>query len=151
MPISLKVACQDTGKFCVQNSILNLCAELQTEACECILKGLGEALLIHSVTQKIRENPKIFGQIAIKKVKGVSRSDILEYLTAESTSGKFLLPTENSKHCIAIDADSHCIMESDPGIDKKYSWSLPLTMESFDLINVVPKDLTKLFCFTHKE
>jgi hypothetical protein len=118
VPISLKVACQDTGKFCVQNSILNLCAELRTEAYEHILKELGEAPAIYTVSQKIRANPKIFGQIVIKKVKNVSRFDILSYLTAKSTSGKFLLPTENLKHCIAIDADSHCIMESDHEIDK---------------------------------
>ena len=147
VPVSLKVACQETGKFCVQNSMLNLCAELRTDACERILKGLGEAPLIHSVSQKIRANPKSFGQIVIKKVRGVPDYKILEYLTMESTSGKYLLPTGNLKNCIAIDADSHCIMESDP----EHPWSLPLTMASFAKINDVPHDLKALIHFTHKQ
>ena len=64
-------------------------------------------------------------------------------------TGKYLIPIENKKHCIAVDCDRHLIMESELIIPKEndidFRLPFPLHLEYFKLFNVVDRDLTKLY------
>ena len=82
-----------------------------------------------------------YKSLLLRKVKGVRRVEILSYLTKPTTTGKYLVPTKNKKHCIAVDTDCGLIMESDP----HFPAPLPLNLQSFKLFNVVDQDQTKLY------
>ena len=87
---------------------------------------------------------QLFGQkyksLSIVRV-GVSQDKIFSYLVNSTTTGKYLLPTEKGKHCIAVDCDRGIIMESDP----KFPAPLLLNLDSFNLIGVDRWDLTKFY------
>jgi hypothetical protein len=85
---------------------------------------------------------KKYKSLLLRKVKGVDNTKLLSYLTDMTTTGKYLVPTENKKHCIAVDCDRRVIMESDP----KFPAPLPLNLESFAKINIViAEELSKLY------
>lgn len=87
-----------------------------------------------------------YKSLLLRKTKGICRVENVSYLTHRTTTGKFILPIENQKHCIAVDCDRRLIMESDP----KFPAPLPLNLESFAKINVDKRDLSKLYRVIHQ-
>ena len=126
---------QQIGKNCVANSVRNLFPNLTLDD---LFSEFDENAKIGTLSQLFRKKYK---SLVVKKTKGLRSPQILSYLTNATTTGKYLVPTENKKHCIAVDCDRHLIMESDP----KFPVPLPLNYESFELFSVNENDLSKLY------
>ena len=126
---------QQTGKNCVANSVRNLFPNLNLDD---LFSEFDENAQIGTLFQLFQKKYK---SLLLRKVKGVDNTKLLSYLTNVTTTGKYLVPTENKKHCIAVDCDLHLILESDP----KFPAPLPLNLVSFANISVVKRDLSKIY------
>ena len=104
--------------FCVQNSVRNLYPKLaKNETFNEALTGLGGHITIHQdLNNLLRKSYKSL-RLVVKKAKDenehVVRTDkIIDFLLTKKRKGRYLLLWNNSKHCIAIDANRRIIMES---------------------------------------
>jgi hypothetical protein len=130
-----RTSVQHTGKNCVANSVRNLFPNLTLDD---LFSEFDENVKIGMLSQLFRKKYK---SLVVKKTKGLRSPQILSYLTNVTTTGKYLLPTEKRKHCIAVDCDRRLIMESDP----EFPAPLSLNLDSFANISVVKQDLSKLY------
>ena len=126
---------RQTRKNCVANSVRNLFPNLTLDD---LFSEFDEDTTIGMLSQLFRKKYK---SLLLKKAKGVSWVEISSYLTNTTMTGKFLLPIENKKHCIAIDCHRHIIIESDLNVPAPFA----LNFESFTKIKVVNGDLSNLY------
>ena len=132
--ISKRNLVQDTGKNCVANSVRNLFPRL---ALKTLFTNFDENARVGALPNLFAQNYKSLSLVKAH----IQQQQICSYLMHSTTTGKYLLPTEKGKHCIAVDADRGIIMESDP----KFPVPLPLNYESFKLFSVNENDLSKLY------
>ena len=123
-------------QYCVLNSLRNLLDRdddtLLPETCVAAIEALGPSISVADlVAASTRGSSSLRLPFMLKRVKGVHRTGVVDYLLRQTT-GKFLLLTVHGRHCIAVDADRGLVMESDPAFPQPQ----PLSLAGFRALQV---------------
>jgi len=122
-----RVAFQDPGGFCVQNSIRNLFDDVPA-ADVARLVALGPFVSMKElVSAMCHANDFSLDFVKVP----VPHSQTLEFLAGKE-EGKFLLVSERGTHALAVDAGRGLILESDPAFPN----AVPLTLDGFAALGV---------------
>ena len=122
-----RVAFQDPGGFCVQNSIRNLFDDVPA-ADVARLVALGPFVSMKElVSAMCHANDFSLDFVKVP----VPHSQTLEFLAGKE-EGKFLLVSERGTHALAVDAGRGLILESDPAFPN----AVPLSLEGFAALGV---------------
>jgi hypothetical protein len=122
-----RVAFQDPGGFCVQNSIRNLFDDVPA-ADVARLVALGPFVSMKElVSAMCHANDFSLDFVKVP----VPHSQTLEFLAGKE-EGKFLLVSERGTHALAVDAGRGLILESDPAFPN----AVPLSLDGFAALGV---------------